>query len=237
MSTRVTADAGRVLVVDDHRTFAELLVGALEREPDLEPAGHACTADEAVRVFAAERPDLVIMDVQLPDRDGFAATREIVAMSDDVRVVVLTAHGDPANATRAAEAGASAFLAKDGSLATMIETLRAARRGEFRCDPALLRPERGAAVRSDGAATGVARPGRRLPNGAPVPSLTPRESEVLQLLGEGRAVRDIAATLRLSEETCRGYVKNVLAKLGARTQLQAVVVAWRTGLLSRDGDV
>lgn len=217
----------RVLVVDDHETFAELLSGALDREHDLTSVGHATTARDAVDMAHRLRPDLVMMDVQLPDADGFVATERIMAELPWTRVVVLTAHTDPGFVLRAADAGACGFLPKDGSLAHMLATLRAATLGGFVCDPALV-----AATQAVARTTGSSRSSAPRPA---APALTQRETEVLGLLGQGRVVREIAADLGITEETCRGYVKSILAKLGARTQLQAVVTAWRIGLLS-DGD-
>jgi DNA-binding NarL/FixJ family response regulator len=212
----------RVLVVDDHQTFAELLSGALDREPDLVSVGHATTAGEALEMVRTEQPDLVMMDVQLPDVDGFAATQQITVETPWVRVIMLTAHTDPDFVLRAAQAGACAFLPKDGSLSQMLDTIREAALGGFLCDPALMSASR-AASRPRAGAPDVGAP--------PVPALTQREQEVLSLLAEGRPVREIADKLGITEVTCRGYVKTILVKLDAHSQLQAVVAAWRLGLL------
>jgi DNA-binding NarL/FixJ family response regulator len=216
----------RVMVVDDHQTFAELLSGALDREPDLTSVGSAASGGEAVEMSRSLRPDLVMMDVQLPDMDGFAATEQITLESPWTRVIMLTAHTDPAFVLRAARAGACAFLPKDGSLHQMLTTIRAATLGGFLCAPELT----AAVQRSpwDGRPTApLAVP----PGGAPVPVLTQREQDVLGLLAEGLQVRDVAERLGITEVTCRGYVKGLLVKLDAHSQLQAVVAAWRYGIL------
>ncbi len=210
----------RVVVVDDHRTVAELLSAALDREPDLQVVGVAGDADEAVRVVGDTLPDVVVMDVQLPGADGFEATRRLLAALPETRVVMLTAHTDADVVVRAAAAGACAFLPKDGSLSRLLTAVRRARVGAFEFHPptpsADGEPVRSVVVGQDGQV---------------IAPLTPREREVLALMGEGLDVRTIAATLRITEHTCRGYVKALMAKLGARTQLQAVVTAWRAGLL------
>lgn len=213
----------RVLVVDDHETFAELLSGALDREPDLVSVGHATTAGAALTMARDLRPDLVMMDVQLPDADGFSATERIVAEAPWIRVIMLTAHTDPDFVLRAARAGACAFLPKDGSLRQMLNTIREAVLGGFLCDPDLMSASREAS-----------RSTRAEPAGQPVPALTQREHEVLSLLANGRSVRQIAEQLGITETTCRGYVKTILVKLDAHSQLQAVVAAWRLGLLPTD---
>ena len=210
----------RVVVVDDHRTVAELLSAALDREPDLQVVGVAGDADEAVRVVGDTLPDVVVMDVQLPGADGFEATRRLLAALPETRVVMLTAHTDADVVVRAAAAGACAFLPKDGSLSRLLTAVRRARVGAFEFHPptpsADGEPVRSVVVGQDGQV---------------IAPLTPREREVPALMGEGLDVRTIAATLRITEHTCRGYVKALMAKLGARTQLQAVVTAWRAGLL------
>jgi DNA-binding NarL/FixJ family response regulator len=210
-----------VLVVDDHRTFAELLAGALDREPDLVSVGHATTAAEALTMNRALRPDLVVMDVQLPDADGFVATRMITADAPSTRVIMLSAQGGQENTVAARRAGACGYVVKDGSLDHLLVTLRTATLGQFLCDPAI----------------GDVDPPPSRPRAQPdvvSPTLTPRESDVLALLGQGQEVRDIADRLGVTPATCRGYVKSLLVKLDAHSQLQAVVAAWRLGLLPRD---
>ncbi|MGZ4777005.1 MAG: response regulator [Oryzihumus sp.] len=210
----------RVLVVDDHSTFAELLCGALDREPDFASVGHAATAAEAVRMFQELRPDLVIMDIELADSDGFAATDAIVRLCPDARVVMLTAHASGDFLSRAVEAGACGFLPKDGQLSEMLQLLRSAGPGEIAV-PAFL------------AQRLVSRIPRDEPE-QPAPRLTTREQEVLALIGKGKNARAVSRELNISTHTCRGYIRSVLAKLGAHSQLEAVVIASRLGLLQID---
>ena len=158
------------------------------------------------------------MDIQLPDMDGFAATEQILAADSTVRVVMLTAHASAHLVARAARAGACAFLHKTGHLADVLTTVRTARTGDLTIDPAL-------AARL--VKRGVSTPVRS-------PTLTPREQEVLELMGTGKDVTTIARELQMAPHTCRGHVKSLLAKLGAHSQLEAVIVAVRTGLIHLD---
>ena len=208
----------RVLVVDDHRTFAELLSRALDAEPDLECVGHSLNSAAAVGAVEALQPDVVLMDLQLPDRDGITTTAELTRAYPDLKVLILTAHAGPSEMARAGAAGAVGFLAKDGSLTDILDALRNARRGSLILPPSVL-------------AGFASRTGSRVPRSAN-PLLTPRELEVLRLMGQGRDPRAIAKELGVSLHTCRGYVKSILAKLGVHSQLEAVVVATRTGLIA-----
>lgn len=204
----------RVLVVDDHRTFAELLSFALEAEDDLECVGTATSMAEALVMTERLAPDLVTMDVQLGDGDGLAAAALLTRKFPDLRVVVLTAFVDGPLMRRAIDAGACALLPKDGSLPEMLQALRSAERGGFSVEPTLL----------------MSLAGRGVPRQRP-PVLTQREQEVLQMLADAQDARVIAKELGISLSTCRGYVKSVLAKLGAHSQLEAVVIGMRQGLI------
>ena len=217
----------RILVVDDHRTFAELLTMALDSQTDLTCVGHAQTSQEAFRMVREVSPDLVIMDLQLGQEDGVAATRQLVHDHPGLAVVVLTAHADTRHLARAAAAGACAFVSKTGALEEILATIRAARPGQLLLDPELLSALAVPANRPDGAPAeegGPARPTR-------VIDVTPRERQVLELLGQGLDARVIARTLGISLHTSRGHVKSLLAKLHAHSQLEAVVNATRAGLL------
>jgi DNA-binding NarL/FixJ family response regulator len=203
-----------ILVVDDHRTFAELLTGALGQEPDLRGVGVAGDVESSIRLCAALRPDVVVMDYHLSGGNGVAAAARILAQLPGTRIVMLT--GDPAQHVleAAAAAGICAFLPKDGSLATLLETIRSARCGTMAVHPSLL-----------------AAAGPEPRRGASVPALTQRELEVLRLMAQGHSVGTNARLLSISPNTCRGYVKAILAKLGAHSQLEAVAAASRLGLL------
>lgn len=206
----------RVLVVDDHRTFTDLVALALAGEPDLECVGAAHDASEARELVALHSPDIVLMDVNLGTDDGLDLSAELLAAYPDLLVVVLTAHGDAAVMRRATAAGASVLLPKDGALPELLSGLRGARHGSLVVHPDLLRT----LVVSEPA-----------PRPRSSPTLTPREHAVLQRLADGRTVVMIARELGISVSTCRGYVKTMMAKLDVHSQLEAVVVAVTHGLV------
>ena len=206
----------KVLVVEDHSTLAELLTGAVDRESDLVSVGHASTGAMGVAMFADLRPDVVLMDLHLPDMDGFAAAAQIVAMNPEARVIVLTAHVTATAVAKAAASGASGFVSKDGHFADLLGTIRTARPGSLAVDPRLVTRliDQRRTVRP-----ALARP------------LSKRELSVLLLMADGNHVTSIARQLRISSHTCRGHIKSVLSKLGAHSQLEAVVTAVRMGLV------
>jgi DNA-binding NarL/FixJ family response regulator len=218
---RSRTDPIRVLVVDDHRTFAELLSGALAAS-GMTCVGTANSATQGVAMAAAHQPDIVVMDIQMPREDGLSATRRIREAAPNAVVAVVTAHRDPDWVVRAAQAGASAFIPKDGSLAEMLDVLGRVQAGQMLVAPSTFaggRPE-----------TPSPRGPREL-----APELTRREQEVLDCLGQGMQVKSIARVLGITQETCRGYVKSLHSKLGARSQLEAVVKAQQIGLLASAG--
>jgi len=204
-----------VLIVDDHTTFAELAEFALAAEPDIDCVGTAYSVSDGLAKAQALRPDVVVMDVHLGDGDGVAATAELTEVLPDLRVVILSAHLDAAVVQSAAEAGASAVLTKDGSLCDLLHAVRTCTRGHMLVNRQVL------AMRSavPAQAGSVRQP------------LTPREQEVLQMLGSGAGVHLIARELGISLGTCRGHVKSVLTKLGAHSQLEAVVLAMQQRLI------
>lgn len=207
----------RVLVVDDHRTFAELLSGALA-SAGMDAIGTAHSAAQAVAMAQELQPDVVVMDIEMPRQDGLAATRRIREVAPDAVVAVVTAHRDPDWVVRAAQAGASAFIPKDGSLAEMIDVLSRVQPGQMLVAPSTFA---GGAPRTPSTGSRDV-----------LPQLTRREQEVLDCLGRGMQVKAIARVLGITLETCRGYVKSLHAKLGVRSQLEAVVKAQQLGLLA-----
>jgi DNA-binding NarL/FixJ family response regulator len=217
----------RLLVVDDHRTIADLLAVALRHETDIEFVGHAATARQGIELAAALRPDVVLMDFALPDLDGLQATAAIVAEQPDTRVILLTASSEPRLIAHAAAVGACAFVPKSAGLDVLLDAVRGARQGAMVVDPGLLGAladlAEGTLRRSEESATASV-------------SLTTREREVLGMLAAGIDVGGVSRRLGISQHTCRGYVKSVLAKLGCHSQLQAVVVATRLGLLDLPPD-
>jgi DNA-binding NarL/FixJ family response regulator len=225
MTTSLSSAAGgaaaaslRVLVVDDHQTFADLLSLALSSEPDLDCVGTAGSAAEAVAMAAELKPDIVVMDIEMPRQDGLAATRRLREVVPDLVIVVVTAHRDPQWVLRATQAGASAFVPKNGSLPEMLDVLRRARNGGMLV-----------AASAFGSTTSTAEPTISTPR----VELTQRERDVLHCLNRGMAPKAIARVLGISLHTCRGYVKSLLSKLGVSSQLEAVVTAQRLGLIDR----
>jgi DNA-binding NarL/FixJ family response regulator len=209
-----------VVVIDDHQVFAELLAMALEVESGFVCVGHAQTIESGLAMVDELLPDIVLMDVRLSDGDGIAATAELTQRYPLLRVVVLTAFMDRQLLQRAAAAKACALLPKDGELAAMLRSLHTAKRGTFVVSPEIL------------SSTMV--PTRR--EAHQVPTLTRREQEVLQMLAVGLEPRVIAAEIGISIHTCRGYIKSLLAKVGAHSQLEAVAIAVQHGLLHVDAD-
>ncbi|WP_211769921.1 response regulator [Kutzneria sp. CA-103260] len=202
-----------MLVVEDQRTLADALEIAIDTQPDLECVGAVATVEDALALVARHRPDIVLMDVRLPGANGIEGTRRIKAMYPHVRVLILTANTEPCLLTEAIAAGATGFLAKDSALPDILTAIRTPIEGKVLVEEsaiALLAP---AVPEQDW--TG----------------LTPREREVLGLMGEGLSANAIAQRLVVSAHTARGHVKNVMRKLGAHTQLEAVVIATRIGLL------
>lgn len=210
-----------IVIVDDHRSFAELLAAALENVPQLTCVGIATNPVTGLELVQQLRPKVVVMDIQLPRHDGLVATRRIREVAPDTIIAVVTAHHDPQWVARAAQAGASAFIPKGGSLDEMIDVLSRVRHGQMLVAPTTFMSQPDAVSPAD--------------NGQPddaIPLLSHRELEVLACLNEGMAVPGIARALGISLHTCRGYVKTLHSKMGVRTQLEAVIKAQRLGLLN-----
>lgn len=203
-----------VLVVDDHRSFGDLLAAALATVSGMRCVGTATSAADGIELAARLRPDVVVMDIQMPRQDGLSATRQILAASPGTVIAVMTAHRDPEWVSRAAQAGACGFIPKDGSLEEMIEVLRRVRPGQMLVAPSTF------------ASAGISSVGHE-----DAPRLTDRELEVLRLSGQGLTASGIGRVLGISLHTCRGYIKSLHAKLGVTTQLEAVVKAQHLGLI------
>jgi DNA-binding NarL/FixJ family response regulator len=209
----------RVLVVEDHAALGEALLFAFGFESDIEVVGLAPTVAAAVEMVTASRPDVVLMDVRLPDGNGIDATSQVLALHPEGAVVVLTAHADPLFALRAAEAGAAGFIAKDVRIARIVAAVRAVRAGEVAVDPTVLRSLlTHAAAHGDGAA-------------APGPGLAADQQAVLELLAQGIGSEAIAGKLGLDGAAVDSVVAGALGGLGARSRLEAVVLAARRGVL------
>ncbi|GAB3870247.1 response regulator transcription factor [Terrabacter terrigena] len=208
-------DCIRVLVVDDHQAVASAMALAIGMEPGLTSVGSAHSASDARELVEELSPDVVVMDVLLGDADGIDVAAEMIRGNPGLRVVVLTGHVDEALLRRAAEAGAGAFLLKDGALADLLEAIRTSSLDGLVVHPRVIRD----LFREAAPVATTASP------------LTARETEVLMLLSEGHNTASIAGKMGITRLTCRGYVKNLLVKLHAHSQLEAVVSARKHGLI------
>ncbi|WP_432994151.1 response regulator [Dactylosporangium sp. CA-233914] len=191
-----------VLLVDDHRVFADALAFALDAQPDLRCVAVAGSVRGALDAAAAGDFDVAIIDLNLPDGGGLTVVEQLRALRPAAQLIVLTGHDQPGLAERTRRAGADVFLPKDDALCSVLDAIRG----------------------GDG-------PGEPGPDG--LPRLSPREREVLALLASGHDATRIAAALELSVHTVRDYIKTLRAKLGVRSQLDAVLTADRFGLVAR----
>ena len=213
----------RVVIADDQALMRAGFRLILAAEPDIELAGEAADGAEAVRIANATSPDVVIMDVRMPGMNGIEATRALTAAGSAARVIMLTTFDMDEYVYDALRAGASGFLLKDSPPEHLIAGIHAACRGESLLSPAITRRM---------IETFIARP--RASVTAPdsrLTLLTPREHEVLVLLGRGRSNPEIAAALYVSETTVKTHVQRILGKLGLRDRIQAVIFAYETGII------
>ncbi|MBD3914243.1 response regulator [Nocardioides hwasunensis] len=212
----------RVLLVDDHAMVRSGFAMVLSVEDDIEVVGEAADGLQAIEMARVTRPDVVLMDVQMPRMDGIEATRHLVA--DDLgHVVIVTTFDRDDYLFDALQAGASGFLLKNAGPEQLLDAVRAAGRGH-----ALLAPE--VTRRVIGRMAGEDAPTDR-PEPAELAHLTAREREVLVMLGRGLSNAEIAADLVLGEATVKTHVSNVLAKLHLRDRVQAVIFAYEAGLI------
>jgi len=220
-------DSIKVLIVDDHLTFGEALQVALSKERDLDVVDVVTDGEQAVEKVAEHRPDVVLMDLTMPGTDGIEATRKIRSSEPETRVVVLSGQEGELTFARAVQAGASGFLPKTEGVVDVATAVRRVHRGELLHDDeeieAALRRLRHRRQQEESME-------RRLER------LTPRETEILQLMAEGRSSQRIAATLGMSPHTLRTHVQNILTKLGVHSKLEALVAAIRYGRVSPESE-
>lgn len=215
----------RVLLVDDQRMVRAGFRMLVDSQPDLEVVGEAGDGQEAVRLVAEVRPDVVLMDVRMPVMDGVEATRRILADADAPRVIVLTTFDLDEYAFAALQAGASAFLLKDAAPPDLLAAIRAVQAGDAVVAPSTTRRLLDHFVQPSGARTVVGEAtARRLAE------VTEREREVLGLIARGLTNPEIAATLVVSEATVKTHVGRLLAKTGSRDRVQLVLLALEAGL-------
>jgi len=213
----------RVLLVDDQSLLRTGFRMVLSAEPDIEVVGEAADGREAVEQARDLKPDVVLMDIRMPELDGIEATRRVTALDPPARVLVLTTFDLDEYVYESLRAGASAFLLKDAPEQQLVAAVRVVADGGSLFSPSVTRRLIEQFVRPAS------------PSDAALEELTPREQEVLRLVARGRSNADIAAELVVSEHTAKTHVASILQKLDLRNRVQAVVLAYETGLV-RPGD-
>src|ERR671911_1504572 len=218
----------RLAIVDDHELTRESLQNMLLDETDIEVVGEAANGRQALLLCSRLRPDLILMDVRMPEMDGLAATEEIKERYPETSVMMLTMHENPDYLLEALKAGAAGYVLKDAPQEEIIEAVRRVGNGESPLDPELA-----ARLLRRLASEGERRKGTRGPHGpdAVVEPLTPRELEVLGLMKLGRTNRQIAADLVISLGTAKNHVEHIISKLGVSDRTRAVVQGLELGIL------
>lgn len=208
----------RLLLADDHRMFRQGLRELLERKTDYEIVGEANTGREVLQLVPALRPDIVLLDLQMPEMDGVAVARHLGQAHPEVKIVVLTMYRQDQHLFEAIRAGARAYLLKDADAEELVAVIDRVLRGEAALDPALT-ARMFDALRRGGLNSQVEEP------------LTEREREILQLLSVGHDNRTIAARLHLSEKTVGNRLSEIFQKLGVTNRTQAALVAIQRGII------
>jgi DNA-binding NarL/FixJ family response regulator len=200
----------RVLCVDDHPLLREGVTALLASEPDMRLVAEASNGREAIEQFRKHRPDVTLMDLQMPEMNGVDAMIAICAEFPAARIIVLTTYTGDVQVLRALKAGAQAYLLKGLLRKELLETIRLVHAGQKRILPEVA---------------------TELAEHATDDSLSSREIEVLRLISGGNANKEIAAQLSITEETVKGHVRNILAKLGANDRTHAVTIGLKRGIM------
>jgi DNA-binding NarL/FixJ family response regulator len=211
----------RILLVDDQVLFREGLHTLLSMQSDVEVVGEAANGEEALRAAGTLRPDVILMDLQMPMMDGAAATRKLKDRQPDTRVIILTTFDDDESVFEALRAGAVGYLLKDTPSTRLLDAIRLTARGESFLEPSI-------------AAKVVAEFSRLSPRPAPdspAGSLSEREVEVMRLIARGASNREIASELVIAEGTVKNHITNILAKLEASDRTEAAMKARDRGLI------
>jgi DNA-binding NarL/FixJ family response regulator len=212
----------RVLIADDEAIVRDGLRAIVELEPDMEVVAEAADGAEASELARTQHPDVALVDIRMPNVDGLEATRRLVSQATPPRVIVLTTFDHNEYVYEAMRAGASAFLLKDVRRGQLTDAIRKVIEGNTLVAPAITRRLIEEFCR---------RPSARDAKAKELADLTPREVEVLTLVGSGLSNTEIAASLVVAETTVKTHVARVLSKLQLRDRAQAVVVAYETGLV------
>lgn len=212
-----------VLIIDDHQLVREGVRNFLQRQRDITVVGEAGSGQEGLRLASDLAPDVVLMDLVMPEMDGVETTRRLKQISPRTQVIVLTSFDDDQHILPAIRAGALSYILKDVGTAALAEAVRKAARGEVTMTPLV-----------------AARVMRELRQGGQPATqvgadLSEREIEVLRLIAEGRSNTEIAERLVISEHTVKRHVSNILSKLHLADRTQAAVYAWREGMVDTNG--
>lgn len=215
------SDSITVLLVDDHSVVRQGVKAFLVTQPDITVVGEAGSGEEAIKLAGQYVPDVILMDLIMPEMDGVEATRRVKQVSPRSQIVVLTSYHEDEHIFPALKAGALSYILKDISAEELASAVRKAAAGE-----AVLHPRVAARVIKE-------LQGKRQDALNPFTELSERELEVLKLIADGMSNADIAATLVLSEKTVKGHVSNILGKLHLVDRTQAAVYAWREGVVRK----
>jgi DNA-binding NarL/FixJ family response regulator len=206
----VDSNVIRILAVDDHPVFRQGIAGLIEDQADLLLIGQASNGGEALRQFRAHRPDITLMDLQMPDMNGIDAIIAIRNEFPEARIIVLTTFSGDVQVLRALKAGAQAYLLKNLLHKELLETIRTVYAGRKALSPEA---------------------SHEIATHATDDALTPGEISVLRLIAAGNANKEIASQLSISEETVKGRVKNILSKLGAHDRTHAAMIGLKRGII------
>jgi DNA-binding NarL/FixJ family response regulator len=209
-TTAGTPNKIRILTVDDHPLILEGIANVLQRQPDMEVVGEASDGYEAIEAFAKYRPDVTLVDLQMPGMNGIDTILSILEKWPTARCVVLTTYAGDVQATRALKAGAKGYLLKSMLRKDLVETIRIVHSGKSRI-PAEIASELASHLTSD--------------------ALSAREIEVLRMVGEGCSNKIVADHLKITEDTVKGHMRNILSKLNANDRTHAVMIAVKRGFL------